>query len=426
MPQDVGEAKDHVEEKFWSLLASRHPLTCWWWGSPHPEKLNLLPEWSAPAFVREAQEWRRLAQETVNVNDDEVQHWGRYARWAAVRLSSGSYQDGADPLVLANALWHVVELLDATREFYPRDKLLNSLSEWLNGIAGVTAADHWRKIRVQSESKRLLEQLRRVQPPVDGDLSMFMEKRQRTIEAVEQYVLRVIHADKMDGEPIAWALSAQMFVDEWRAMRHHMSQEPLVTIEYPDLGPHVLHPELEYAPAIQEVVVPSMEQWWVRPASQQTLIYHGAHRDLSLPLALILALWHQRSAMGPMTWALTPPPHVEGGLMALAHQLESLWPTWEPVKSRVLAQWNQRRRALAMVDAWLWLEDCDPDEALKWLCRFVPKPQAVVVIPWMKTHPGHYVLAHQVFTALSTVEPTPSWNHWVFRKGPMMPPALFL
>jgi hypothetical protein len=96
------------------------------------------------------------------------------------------------------------------------------------------------------------------------------------------------------------------------------------------------------------------------------------------------------------------------------------------VKTRHLAQWSQRRRALAAADAWLWLEDGDADDAMKWLIRFVPKAQAISVIPWMKTHPGHYVMAQQTLDVLSSVDLARDWNHWVFRNGPVMPAELFV
>ena len=112
--------------------------------------------------------------------------------------------------------------------------------------------------------------------------------------------------------------------------------------------------------------------------------------------------------------------------MALSRLLETLWPTWTPVKTRIMAQWSQRRRALAAGDAWLWLEDGDADEVLKWLCRFVPKSQAISVIPWMKSHPGHYVMAQQTSDILLAVDPALDWTHWVFRNGPVMPAELFI
>lgn len=425
MPDDILRKKRRLEESFWSLLLRRYPLTWWWWNSEREEKLVLFPEWSSAAFEREAIDWRRLAQETVDVPDEEVQHWGRFARWTATRILSGSYQDGADPLRHANTAMSLVQLLDPLMERYPPEELLDGLAGWLDEVSGVGSANFWRHVRTESESSHLLRQLAPFDRLGDAGLSA---RYLRATAAVKHYVTSVLNHQDAQSEAIPWTASAHMFVETWRALRQAMSHEqPYVMGPPSGVGDAVLAPSGHFVnfPELQEVVVPGLKQWWVRPASDRDIIYHGARRDPSLPLAVSLALWYQQSRKGRLTWALTHPPYVEGGLEALANLLPTLWPGWAPVQTGMLAQWAQRRRALAVVDAWLWLEAGDPPEALNWLARFVPRSEAVSVIPWIKSHPGYYVTAYRACEVLLRVKDSSSWQHWMFNHGPVMPPDLF-
>ncbi len=427
MPEDIKGIKRRLADNFWALLSRRHPLTRWWWSPGSEASLDLFPEWSPTEFEREAGDWRRLAQETVDIDDEEIQHWGRFARWTAARLFSGSYQDAAEPLRHANNAISLVRLLDPLGHRYQLAEVLASLSGWLERVGGVGASGFWRRTRVQSEASRLLRQISEwggFQTGLGaGDASTWEE----VDRAVRHYVSRVSDNGWTDSESIPWATSAHVFVETWRTLRASMSQEKPIVIRRPLRARDAMAShELERFPSLQEVVVPGLSQWWFRPEGDKAAIFHGGSPDSTLPLAVVLALWHQESGVSPLTWALTHPPHIEGGLQAVAEVVSRLWSPWPPVQVGLLSQWSQRRRSLAVVDAWLWLEAGDPREALNWLCRFVPKDDALATIPWMKSHPGYYVMAYRVSEVLSQAGPAPDWSHWAFQHGPTMPTSLFL
>ena len=427
MPEVDMEAKTRLAELFWAHLEVRYPLTHWWWREERPRNVVLFPEWSAAAFERERTEWRRLSQESMRVPDEETRHWGRFARWVATRLGAGSFRDGAEPLRHANLVLTMTGILDPTGILCPRMPLIDTLGDWLSRVQDVTTAGFWRKTRAAAEGGRLVQQLRQLMPPADVDPEQFRTHIEGVSAAVSVYLERTaVPLDDWSGESAPWAFSAHVSVEEWRLYRQGLTNEAPVVTHKPREDSVVLMPQMPHAPAIQEVIIPGLKQWWVKPSGDHDILFHGDVRDPSLGLAVALSVWRQEGACQTLTWALTHPPYADGGLMTAVEVLQNLWPTWEPVRSRFFQQWLQKRRVLAAADAWLWLEGADAVQVLSWMSRFVPKQEAISVIPWMKSHPGYYVMGHRVYDQLISETYPRTWEHWIWLHGPIMPDAVFL
>lgn len=427
MPEVDNEAKTRLEEMFWAHLEARYPLTHWWWTEDRPRSVGLFPEWSAAAFDRERTEWRRLSQESVRMVDEETRHWGRFARWVATRLGAGSFRDGAEPLRHANLVLTMAAILDPAGTIYPRMSLVDALGEWLARVQDVTTAGFWRKTRAGAEGARLIQQLRQLMPPADVAPDQFRTHTAAAGAQVSEYLERTaVPLEEWPGESAPWAFSAHVSVEEWRLYRQAMTGEVPVATHKPREDSVVLMPKMPHTPAIQEVIIPGLKQWWVKPSGDHDVLFHGDVRDPSLGLGVALSVWRQEAASHNLTWALTHPPYADGGLMTAVEVLQDLWPTWEPVRSRFFQQWLQKRRVLAAADAWLWLEGADGVEVLAWMSRFIPKQEALSVIPWMKSHPGYYVMGHRVYTQLVSDHYPRTWDHWIWHHGPIMPDAVFL
>ncbi len=408
--------KARLEANFWSLVERRHPMTRWWWtGDPDPPAM-VWPDWSKASFLREAEEWRRLAKDTVEWDDEEIGHWGQFARHTANRILAGSYADGAEPLRYANLVLTIIRLLDPQAGFVERDALLEGLITWLDGVQDVVAVGFWRKTRVEGEAARLKSQVNGLQVPE--------ALRKRGTTAVNAYVERIQVGDEQ--EPIPWAVSAHVSVDDWRDRRVAMTRETPMLVAKPIPTARLLARNQINAPVLQEVVVPGLHEWWLRPGPNEDILYHGDAYNPSIALGALLALWRQQNRCQRLTWALSLPPLVEGGLMTVADLVGTVWSDWLPVKERYIAQWLQRRRAMAVADAWLWLEAGDPHSVREWMSRFMPKTEATAVVPWMKAHPGYYVMAHRVFEVLAETGPSHDWTHWLFSHGPRVPSTAFL
>lgn len=424
MPEKGADAKARLARNLWNHLSERYPLTRWWWGDGVAVS-HLFPEWSKAAFDREAAEWRRLAKDAVEIEDVEVGHWGQFARTTANRILAGSWAEGSEPLRSANLALVVVGLLDPHGAAVPRRPMLERLVAWLDSVAEVSATGFWSRTRMMAEAARLMQQVGGVPAPEGETPERWATLQEAVRAAVGRYSERAASTPR-EGEPIPWAVSAHVSVDDWRQRRQRMSLESPIMLTKPVPTERLLGLSQPRAAAIQEVVVPGLRQWWVKPGPQGDLLFHGDTYDPSVSLGALLSLWRHTSGVSELTWALSQPPFLEGGLMMVAQLVEKLWPTWPPTRQGFLAQWLQRRRALAGADAWLWLEAGDPVDVLGWLSRFLSREESIAVLPWMKTHPGYYVMSIRVWEVLQRESPARDWTHWVFGAGPAVPQDAFL
>ncbi|PSR32727.1 MAG: hypothetical protein C7B46_13295 [Sulfobacillus benefaciens] len=420
----LNEFVRRLETNFWDLLARRYPLTRWRWDKETAD-LSLFPEWTRVAFQKEYAEWRSLIQETERLEDPEAHHWGRFARIATMHIHSESFRHGAKPLRLANLTLTAVALLDPEGHRFPRDQLLSSFNEWLSNTTDVTASSTWRRVQIEAEATNLIgkvEQWSRFDP---GATEPGARLREMALTVIGDYLTRVKAAD--DGiDAVPWLHSAHMSVEEWRERRKHLTQESPIPITRPMITAEILDRNQFPSVPIQEVVIPGHHPWWLQSQATSDTLFHGSRYLPSITFALIFSLWRSRSTLRPLTWALTPPPILEGGLVTASAWLRELNPNWAPARTHYLAQWCQQRRALAIADAWLWGEGGRGSEVLSWLARYVGPMEALRLIPWMKENPGYYVLSLMVYEVMSKAEQKPNWQHPFWLDGPIMPYELFV
>lgn len=94
---DVTAKKDTIKQAFVKLLVERAPAAMIWYDfAPHYS--FQWPEWSQNAFSKERKDWLALSQLTMTSDDQEVRHWGRFARLAANRIAQGAWQSPLAPL----------------------------------------------------------------------------------------------------------------------------------------------------------------------------------------------------------------------------------------------------------------------------------------------------------------------------------------
>lgn len=406
--------KHRMAHAFWDLIRDRHPLTWWWWQGGGQDRLSLFPSWSPQAFREEAQQWRRLAQATVGTDSDEVRHWGRYARWAASRLESGSYQDAGQPLEHANTVFEVWTVIG---DFEDSAWLLEEFSSWIASIEGVGVVDAWSQNELDHQAGLLSRRIRRLKTVEPG--------QGRALDALQDFVDRVREKPVLT-EPLPWAVSGHVFVETWRDRRRAMTRELPLLLKRPQGHREVFDDGYPHFPRIRDVVHEGVSGWWLRPRDEADMLYSGRQETDTLSVGILLALWYQRCRHEKLTWALTPLAHLEGSLAALADVIPELWPTWPPAQTGRLAQWVQQRRALAVADAWLWLEGGAPAQVASWLKRYVGDPRALKAVAWMKTHPGYYVMADRVLGERRQAAGLVGWDHDLFVSGPIMPQQLYL
>ncbi|MCY0900212.1 MAG: hypothetical protein OWU33_15050 [Firmicutes bacterium] len=424
---ETQDDKARLEEAFWQLLASRYPLTAWWWMDVPLSTDALFPDWSAAAIERETREWRRLAEETNAVaKDPETVHWGRFARHVVTRLEQERIPYAAYVLRHANMVLAVAELLDPREEQCARVHLLARLSEWLSTIEAVMGGT-WHTAWAEAEAMKLVRLIHR-----EGPQSCWVGKewaftRDQTTRQVHYFLDRMRDTREATREPSTWIPSAHVSVDAWRARRRHVTRETPLVITHPLDKQAVWLFLAQWVPDLRRVTVPGLKEWWVRPTTDASVFFHGdVVEDVALLLGAVWAAWYYQSRVKRLTWVLTPPPLIVGGLVATSRLAESAWVDSPLAVRPFFAKWRQTQEILAVADAWLWLEGEDPLLVFRWLQRFMSKEAARRWIPWLKCHPGYYVMADRVGALLTDEERTDAGDAGMWRWGPIMPDSLYL
>ncbi len=419
--------KARLEEAFWQLLASRYPLTAWWWTDVQLSTDALFPDWSAPAIERETREWRRLAEETSAVaKDPETVHWGRYARHVVTRLEQERIPYAAYVLRHANLVLAVAELLDPREEQYSRAHLLVQLSEWLSTIEAVMGGA-WHAAWAEAEALSLLRLIDREGPQSCWVGKEWILTRDQTAQHVRHFLDRMRDTREVTREPSTWIPSAHVSVDAWRMRRRQVTGEPPLVVTHP-LDKQAVWPFLaRWVPDLHDVMVPGLKEWWIKPTKDGAVLFHGDVVDgVAILLGAVWAFWYHQSRVKRLTWVLTPPPLIVGGLVATSRLAETAWVDSPlPVRS-FLAKWRQTQQILAVADAWLWLEGEDPLLVFRWLARFMSREAARHWIPWLKCHPGYYVMVDRVGALLTDEGRTGTRDADLWPRGPIMPDSLYL
>ncbi|MCY0879518.1 MAG: hypothetical protein OWU84_11330 [Firmicutes bacterium] len=412
------DARQQMELAFWQLLKSRHPVTYWWWTDDTPPTEDLFPSWTEEARDREIQEWRRLAGATSSVDDKECVHWGRFARDAAARLGQNWPVNVAQPLRHANLVLTAAELLDPGEARHARTELLARLAQWLTSLSSA-AHDFWAMAWAEAEGRRLSRLIERPGPNHCWARPEWHLARNQAQQALQAYLARWRASASAWREPMPWIPTAHVSVEAWREERQRLkAARPLIGVPLPESR----QSEPEGGLIAEERVVPGLAQWWLKPGAQGAILFRGDLREPARSLGRVMAFWRQKSALSRLTWALTPPPIIVGGLMAASLRAEEERAFLDPGH---LAQWRQAARVLACADAWLWLEGAEPSDVFRWLKRFLSQSEAQHWVPWLRSHPGFYVMAHRVAMVAREEMGAADGRPWLWENGPIMPPRLY-
>jgi hypothetical protein len=405
-----------LSQAFGQLLALRHPVAAWWWGET-PLTGSLWPEWTQTAFQKEAEQWLALASQTVQAADPEVVQWGRFARDCHRRLQAGSWREGWRPLAHLELVARVLPVVDPEGHRWDRERLLRQIPPWLSraetGVFG-----YWSQALLTLWSDAARAALKAWPKPANSASQRWVVARDLALQAIDRYCQRV-QAQTLDAAPVMpWMAPAHVDQTAWRERRLRFpasaQSEPTA-----DEGSGPASPE----PAVTEFVeCAGAEAWWLKPGRSRDRVFYREQTG-TLALAPIWAIWRRESAAHPMTWALAQVPWIEGALAVVVEAACRRWPTWGPVRNGALDQWLRRRQALALADAWLWLEGGRSDDVLAFLTPWVGKAAALGWIPYLKMNPGRFVLSDRVSSVLRLQSAHSGVTVW--QQGPLMPDALF-
>lgn len=401
----IVKAKQRLADRFWLLIARRYPLTdAWWRGRPHD---TLFAPWSPAAFDTERDEWLRLVERAAALTgqDAEIDHWGRFARVMVQRLEARVFKHPAQPVRLANTVAYCSEML------YPGDshRVALMVKDWLPTVSGVVLTSPWQQHQLQIEASRLKHWAGGIPNP---------DLRDATVAAIDEFVATCPRDDEADDADLwAWVHSAHVTLDTWRKRQQEADHEPVTLMSRPIRFQALW----DGSPARPEHVVnAALTGWWLRPQKEGDVLITGSPPiPNSHILGIVLAAWRQRSGLSDLSWLLTPPPILAGGLAACTLSLEVSHPNWEAVLTRFLSRWQQQQRALAIAESRVWAAGHSPREVGQWLSRYVGSHAAQGAIPRFLTEPGFHILAWHVKTVLAR-------SGVVWSTGPVMPYEVFV
>lgn len=392
--------KKHVQQLFWHHLRQRHPATALWWSTDAP--VDLWPEWSATAFQRERDTWLALSEMTQNLDDYEARSWGRYARLTAGRISAESWRRPEAPVSHLSHLLQALRLVDPDEKRGLRIEVLEGAIRWLAAIEPPAAADYWTRPVLEMEVRQAIRWLRQWPCPQSVSALAWGTAVDRAATAVQAYRDRILSYKGSHPPEVPWMPIAHLDADDWKARRRAWtrSSRPAPGPRPPSFG--ATRPTIP--PPVQLTRTAGGAASWLRPGNGQPVLFAGDTAGLGAQVAGLFAWWQaQAPALHPLSWVLAEPWWVEGGLRLLA----------EASSPGLLTRWRETMTALALADAWLWLESGDPEEVTRWLTPVCSRHYALAWIPRLKVNPGR-ILAGEI--AADRYRTAPQW-----RFGPIAP-----
>lgn len=406
-----------IAEEFWQIIDDRYPGTAIWW---HRQGAgNVWPEWSEAAFDRELRGWLNLASVAGSLNEAvEVNHWARYARFAAGRLRGEIWRRADAPLSHAR---HILEVLWVTEDFQSFLAALRTLPGWLQRISGVVAGDFWTTIEMKREADGLLGGVLTMPAPQGMDALRWAIATDQAKAAVRTYVANAEGQAYVSTTLVPWVASAHVNLEIWHQRRLEFDSQqqrrpPLVEARGSALATRLGFEVRCRLLTRSGLGARSYARW--DPAGEAT-VYYGATATTTLAMTRILTAWKERArTLHPLSWAIAEPTWVEAGLRRAADFLIADAGPGSSVFEKAVCCWATIYDAVANADAWLWLESGEPDEVARWLEGFMPHRDAWSVVPYLKHNPGRALVGFENYARWQEFHDDPWWG-WQW--GPIVP-----
>ncbi len=410
---EPGASKD-IREAFLKLLTERAPASVLWQGLISVSEFK-WPEWSHQAFAKERNDWLSLSQLTVNGMEEDVKHWGRFARLAANRIAQGGWKSPLAPIkTLRTSLW-VLWLLELQGEQVDWHSMVLQAASWIHAITDPVGGDFFIRAKLHDDC----EEIKRW----TGN-HLAGQNLSREVEALhlalDDYCV-VIQRKESRGIDVPWATSAHVDTWEWHIRRNDFS--PLSRSLTPSLPirdltenfPANLLPKVRGAlKTVQYVPISSLgAASWIR-AHPQPALFYGPKAAGSLLLSQLYLWWIRYSVLDPLSLLLTAPPIFDGILYALVSCLpESVPDSWKQWKNN----WQHSMKLLALSDAWMWLEGAEPMTVKQWLETVLGHPAAAWWALHLKTNPSYAVVGLTLAEQILEECTEPGYEWWGFSRG---------
>ncbi len=408
-----------LAEHFWHLIEDRYPGSAIWW---HREGSGgQWPEWSEAAFQREMRSWLSLAAEAGLLAElVEADSWGRYARLAAGRLRGEVWRRSDAPLSHAR---HNLEVLWMIGDYVAFFKALKSLPDWLKSIAGMVAGDFWTTIELSREAHGLLRGACVMPVPPGMDALRWAVAEDQAKLAIHAYVETAKNHSYGTVTVVPWIASAHVDVMSWRQRRNQFDVPPGEHFRMASGGRELAN-GLRFHSRCQ-----TQSSGWLRSRSYARwnplglgTVYYGPTASTALVMNWVLTEWKQKASdLEPLSWAIAEPMWMEAGLRRAAELLMADSDRRFREIEVFVNHWARTQEALAVADAWLWLESGEPERVARWLERFVSYRDAWSLVPYLKCNPGRALVSLENYERWKSTTDD-SWVGWTW--GPIAPDAI--
>ncbi|WP_053959515.1 hypothetical protein [Sulfobacillus thermosulfidooxidans] len=413
---DVTAKKDTIKQAFVKLLAERAPAAMIWHDlAPHHS--FQWPEWSQNAFSKERKEWLALSQLTMTSDDAEVRHWGRFARLAANRIAQGAWQSPLAPWHTLRSAFFTLWLLDIQGQDIAWERVCSHAADWLHSLTEQRGGDVFARAQLRGEADDFQRWLGMVAATQDGVGQVVAS----LAAAVDDYVAQIDQRD-MCPVDVPWATSAHVNAWEWHNRRilyeiPGFTPVPVMSIKWlTEHFPSAIFPADTNERIPQYVLVPALDRSsWVRFTPEPT-VFFGPNAQGSIILSQLYLRWVQQYRYDRVSFVLTPSPIFESVLYVLV--------TYLPEEtSKALSLWKQRWRnlvdALALADAWMWLEGAEPKRAQEWLKSLLGDDRATAWVLRLKTDPSHFLVVHDLAEHILEESKGMGYEWAGFARGPI-------
>lgn len=405
-----------IAEDFWQLIEDRYPGTAIWW---HRKGVrNFWPEWNEAAFGRELRRWLSLAETAGALNQAvEVHHWARYARLAIGRLRGEVWRRADAPLSHAR---HIFLTLWVAEDYPGFFKALTDLPGWLQRVSGVVAGNFWTTIEVTREAEGLLQGVLTRPVPRGMDALHWAIVEDQAKVAVRAYVKSVVSQGYTSTTLVPWMASAHVDLSKWRQRRLEFDSSKKGQLPPLEYRGSALATRLGF-----DVRCRLQARSWLGARSYArwdeaggATVYYGPDAGTTLAMMRVLTVWKERArTLHSLSWAIAEPMWLEAGLRRVADLLVA--DSGPGVFERAVSSWAKIYDAIAIADAWLWLESADPQEVARWLEGFMPRRDAWSVVPYLKHNPGRALVSFANYERWKNGNNHDSW--WGWHWGPIAP-----
>lgn len=401
------------------LVQARYPASYWWWTGVEPPPV--WPVWNAREFSRVGDRWRRIARLSEGQRGDGA-IWGAHARTAVVAIGHHrAWRLAHVPLTMVRtsleSFWVYQRLTQQVIDWQPW--LLN-LERWFEALLEeeLQAGDVWVRAHAERECDQIAAALTRAN-------WLSSARHAQSVHRLLRAIRRRLAKDWTDSaDPVSWARLSELDTDEWHRRRLGLDVSALAAVvplseALDQLAQILSDPEPTHITRLPEL----RRGGWILPGASGMQVALPAV-DTEERFAIEARIWWIRHAetTTELGWALADPVYVEGVILALWTRLteDERFAGYESLR-RYLRRWLTLTEALAVADAWLWLEAGDPDEVFRWMLPWSSKGAAARQIGRMQIYPGYWLarecLRQRILQPLADADSPQEWPGWA--RGPV-------